>query len=218
MDTPKWAPGSVRSAYGLGPDDASDLVTGRSWQRLLESLGRTGQVLRFERSPSEEADRTAGYRHLRGSDPYRPRFAPANVDNVLKWGMDCPDAAYSGAALRDDATYVVRGRRSSVRHLGLQVMGGMEDTGNVVADDLGLDDEGRFELVLSAAEHPGHWMLLAAGSTSLVVRQFFYDWARVVPLTQVDDQLPEGTARVDGPERQRTLDARRQAVLRRFPR
>ena len=51
-----------------------------------------------------------------------------------------------------------------------------------------------------------------------MVRQFFYDWARVVPLTQVDDQLPEGTARVDGPERQRTLDARRQAVLRRFPR
>ena len=189
MDTPKWAPGSVRSAYGHGPDDGSDLVTGRAWQRLLESLARTAQLLQSERSPSEEADRTAGYRHLlvllglgidealRGSDPYRPRFAPANVDNVLKWGMDCPDAAYSGAGIRGDATCVVRGRRNSVRYLGFQIMGGMENTGNVVVDDLDLDEEGRFELVLSPTEHPGNWMALAPDSTSLVVRQFFYDWA-----------------------------------------
>jgi hypothetical protein len=52
----------------------------------------------------------------------------------------------------------------------------MENTGNVVADDLEMDDEGRFELVLSAEEHPGNWMPLDERSSSLVVRQFFYDW------------------------------------------
>ncbi|MGO8870056.1 MAG: DUF1214 domain-containing protein [Acidimicrobiales bacterium] len=188
MDTPAWAPGSVRSAYWRGSDDGSDLLTGRSWERMLDSLARTGQVLRSSQAPSEAVDRTAGYRHLlvllalgidealRESDPYRPRFAPANVDNVLKWGMDCPDAAYTGAAIRPDATYRVRGRRNSVRYLGFQVMGGMENTGNVVADDLDLDADGRFELVLSATEHPDNWMPLAPGSSSLVVRQFFYDW------------------------------------------
>jgi hypothetical protein len=155
---------------------------------MLASLARAGAVLHSPRAPAEETDRAAGYRHLlvllalavdealRSSDPYRPRFTPANVDNVLKWGMDCPDAAYSGAAIRGDATYVVRGRRNSVRYLGFQVMGGMASTGNMVADDLDLDDEGRFELVLSADEHPGNWMPLAEGSSSLVVRQFFYDW------------------------------------------
>jgi hypothetical protein len=155
---------------------------------MLDSLARTGAVLQSDRAPGEDLDRAAGYRHLlvllalgidealRPSDPYRPRFAPANVDNVLKWGMDCPDAAYTGASLRGDATYVIRGHRNSVRYLGFQVMGGMENTGNVVADDLDMDGDGHFELVLSASSHSGNWMPLTEGSSSLVVRQFFYDW------------------------------------------
>jgi hypothetical protein len=188
MQTPTWAPASVRSAYGHGPAGAGELLSGRAWGRFLDSLARTGLLLQSERVPAEETDQAAGYRHLlvllalgidealRSSEPYRPHFAPANVDNVLKWGMDCPDAAYTGAAIRGDATYLVRGRRNSVRYLGFQVMGGMENTGNVVADDLDMDSEGRFELVLSATEHPGNWMPLAENSSSLVVRQFFYDW------------------------------------------
>ncbi len=162
VQTPTWAPGSVGSAYRHGPADASELVSGRAWSRLLASLARAGDLLRSEGAPQDATDQAEGYRHLlvllalgidealRGSDPYRPHFTPANVDNVLKWGMDCPDAAYSGASIRGDATYLVRGRRNSVRYLGFQVMGGMESTGNVVADDLELDGDGCFELVLSA--------------------------------------------------------------------
>ncbi len=189
VTTPTWAPGSVGSAYRHGPADGTELVSGRAWDRLVDSLARAGQVMRSDRAPGEETDQAAGYRHLlvllalgidealRGSDPYRPHFAPANVDNVLKWGMDCPDAAYTGASIRGDATYVVRGRRNSVRYLGFQIMGGMASTGNLVADDLELDADGRFELVLSAGEHPGNWMPLDEASSSLVVRQFFYDWS-----------------------------------------
>jgi len=188
VQTPTWAPASVRSAYGSRTADAEELRSGRAWERMLDSLARTGSVLQSGRVPVEDLDRATGYRHLlvllalgidealRPSDPYRPRFAPANVDNVLKWGMDCPDAAYTGASVRGDATYVIRGRRNSVRYLGFQVMGGMENNGNVVADDLDMDDDGHFELVLSASPHPGNWMPLTEGSSSLVVRQFFYDW------------------------------------------
>ncbi|HEV3366900.1 MAG TPA: DUF1214 domain-containing protein [Acidimicrobiales bacterium] len=188
MPTPNWAPASVGSAYRHRPTGAGELGSGLAWERLLASLARAGSVLQSERAPREDVDQAAGYRHLlvllalgideglRDSDPYRPNFNPANVDNVLKWGMDCPDAAYCGAAIRGDATYVVRGRRNSVRYLGFQVMGGMTNTGNVVADDLDVDEDGRFELVLSATEQPGNWMPLAEGSSSLVVRQFFYDW------------------------------------------
>ncbi|HUY66029.1 MAG TPA: DUF1214 domain-containing protein [Acidimicrobiales bacterium] len=190
---PAWAPASVGSAYRHRPTGDGELVSGRSWDRLLASLARAGSTLRSGRAPEEETDQAAGYRHLlvllalgideglRGSDPLRPRFAPANVDNVLKWGMDCPDAAYSGAAVRSDATYRVCGRRNSVRYLGFQVMGGMATTGNVVADDLEIDDDGRFELVVSATGHPGNWLPLAEGSSSLVVRQFFYDWSGETP-------------------------------------
>ncbi len=188
MQTPAWAPGSVGSAYRHQSGDAADLTSGRAWARFVEALGRVGRVLEGDRVPHGDTDQAAGYRHLlvllalgidealRGGDPYDPYFAPANVDNVLKWGMDCPDAAYTGSSIRGDATYVVRGRRNTVRYLGFQVMGGMTNTGNVVADDLDLDADGNFELVLSAEPHPGNWMALDPQSSSLVVRQFFYDW------------------------------------------
>ncbi len=193
MSIPAWAPASVRAGGSRGDVDPARLCSGAAWTALLGSLERAGALMRSERAPGEETDQAAGYRHLlvllalgidealRDSDPYRPSFGPANVDNVLKWGMDCPDAAYSGAGIRGDATYLIRGRRNTVRYLGFQVMGGMESTTNVVADDLELDDEGRFELVLSATEHPGNWMPLTGSSGSLVVRQFFYDWTAERP-------------------------------------
>lgn len=214
MQTPAWAPGSVGSAYSRGSADQDDLLSGREWRRFLDALGRTGEVLQSGRPPSDAVDRAAGYRHLlvllalgidealRSSDPYRPRFSPANVDNVLKWGMDCPDAAYTGARIRGDATYRVRGRRNSVRYLGFQVMGGMENTGNVVADDLEMDADGRFELVLSATRQPGNWMPLTPSSSSLVVRQFFCDWVGETPAElsiECVDRPPDANARTPAP-------------------
>jgi hypothetical protein len=118
---------------------------------------------------------------LRSSDPYDPKIRPGNVDAVLKWGMDCPDAFYSGAAVRGDAAYRVRGSRGSVRYLGFQVMAGIESTANVVADDLDIASDGTFELVLSREECPGNWMALSDRASSLVVRQFFYDWHQEEP-------------------------------------
>jgi hypothetical protein len=47
---------------------------------------------------------------------------------------------------------------------------------NVVADDLDTAADGSFEFVVSGQERPGNWMPLPPGSSSLVVRQFFYDW------------------------------------------
>ncbi len=218
MQTPAWAPGSVGSAYRHPTGDPDELLSGRAWTALLDSLGRAGVVMGGDRVPHEATDQAAGYRHLlvllalgideglRGSDPYDPTFAPANVDNVLKWGMDCPDAAYTGASIRGDATYVVRGKRNTVRYLGFQVMGGMTNTGNVVADDLELDADGRFELVLSATEHPGNWMALEPSSSSLVVRQFFYDWAAERP-ADLDIECTERRGDADPPVVPPPLDA-----------
>ena len=186
-------PAFVGSAARRGSATPDDLVGGRSWQRLLASLGAAGDVLLSERSPRSDVERAAGYRHLlvllalgidealRSTDPYDPHIRPANVDAILKWGMDCPDAFYSGAPVRGDATYRVSGTRGSVRYVGFQLMAGIESTANVVVDDLEIDDDGRFELVVSADERPGNWMPLSERASSLVVRQFFYDWENEVP-------------------------------------
>ena len=210
---PAWLPASVGSAYrhGLGTDD--DLVAGRAWTDLLDALGRVGSILRSDHSPTTAVDQASGYRHLlvllalaidealRPSDPYDPFFAPANVDNVLKWGMDCPDAAYTGAAIRPDATYRIRGHRSTVRYLGFQVMSGIANAGNIVADDLDIGPDGSFEIVLSATPQPGNWMDLPEGSSSVVVRQFFYDWDTEEPARlEIECLDPAATRPPPGPE------------------
>ncbi len=190
---PNWMPAAVGSAARRGPEDAGALHSGAAWADLLGALGRAGEFLRSDRVPPGGEGDAAGYRQLlillalgidealRRGDPGRPRIRPGNVDDVLKWGMDCPDAAYLGAPVRSGGVYRVRGLRGTVRYLGFQVMAGMVTEANVVADDLPLGPRGELELVLSAERRPGNWMPLPAGSNSLVIRQFFYDWAAEEP-------------------------------------
>jgi hypothetical protein len=189
---PAWMPAYVGSAYKRGGGSDQDLLSGRAFDNLLDSLRKARSSIMADAAPRGGVDQASGYRHLlvllalgiddalRSSDPYDPYFAPANVDNVLKWGMDCPDAAYTGAAIRGDATYLVKGKRNTVRYLGFQAMAGIENTANVVADDLVMGTDGSFELMLSRDIPddfpPTNWMPLSERTSSLVVRQFFYDW------------------------------------------
>ena len=192
-DAPLWLPSSVGSAPRRGTASDDDLLSGRAWEQFLSHLGAAGDVLGSPRAPSTALEQAGGYRHLltllalgidealRPSDPYDPHISPGNVDAVLKWGMDCPDAAYVGSAIRGDATYRLVGSRGTVRYLGFQIMGGMESMANVVADDLAMAPDGTFELILSAQEQTGNWMPLHPGASSFVVRQFFYDWEHEDP-------------------------------------
>ena len=68
-----------------------------------------------------------------------------------------------------------------MRYLGFQAMSGIENIGNIMADDLEIGPDGTFEIVLSADTRPGNWMALSEGSSSVVVRQFFYDWENEEP-------------------------------------
>src|SRR5579863_3298143 len=206
-----WFPATVGSAYRRGTANDEDLMSGAAFDAMVAGLRAAADLVGSARAPTSPIDRAAGYRHLlvllslaidealRPSDPYDPFFAPANVDAVFKWGMDCPDAAYTGAALRGDGTYRVRGRRGSVRYLGFQVMSGIANSGNVVADDLEMAADGSFEIVLSADPRPGNWMALPEGSSSVVVRQFFYDWDTEEPARLEIECLDDGPIRHPAP-------------------
>jgi hypothetical protein len=171
---PAWTPAGVGAAPRHGTATEADLLSGSSWQHLVAALDRAGRLV----TAAPTSDVTVGFRQvlillalgideaLRHADPYDPHIRPGNVDNVLKWGMDCPDAFYSGMPVRGDATYRITGNRGTARYLGFQVMGGMETLANVVADDLDIASDGSFEWTLSPT----------AKASSLVVRQFFYDW------------------------------------------
>jgi hypothetical protein len=189
---PSWMPHSVSEAAKAGDATPDDLVSGRAWSHLLDALGRAAEVVNAN-SPARNADDlAAGFRHLLvllalGADQALraepdPVLAvtPSGVDNVYKWGMDCPDCIYTGAPLRGGETYRIRGNRGSARYVGLQSMAGMASSANVLLDELDLGPGGEVELTLSAERHDGNWLPISDDATILVVRHFFYDWDREV--------------------------------------
>ena len=208
---PSWMPHSVGEAAKAGDATAEDLVSGRAWSHLLDALGRAADVVRSDEGARNPADLATGFRHLlvllslgadqalrADSDPVLA-ITPSGVDNVYKWGMDCPDCIYTGAPLRGGETYRVRGHRGTARYVGLQSMAGMASSANVLLDELDLGPNGEVELVLSTDHHDGNWLPIAENATVLVVRHFFYDWdSEVASSLSIERVRKEGKDIGDG--------------------
>lgn len=203
--TPAGWPGAVRKAGSRDVRDDAAILSGAAWDELLEELRQAGEYIRGEQLPASPFERAEGYRHLAtllrlgasemlsGSDPDRPRFQFS--DNTAKWGLDCSDALYCQAALRAGAVYRVHGRRGSVHFLGFQLTGGARALGDVDIDNLKLGPDGEFELIIGGEPREGDWMELVEGTSTLTVRQFFYDWDNEVPATLAIDRIDDGERR-----------------------
>ena len=144
-----------------------------------------------------EQDLAEGYDYLAGSIrasltlawAYQRDFPffVASTGPYTKLGLDNPDTLYFHAYLRDDAEYVVTGRRGSTADLSFQVLGGdyspVEVPDSLTAfDDRAMDiaDDGTFELRFgpAIASRPRNYFTLGAGSAMLIVREVYSDWAR----------------------------------------
>jgi hypothetical protein len=181
-------PHSVSEAATAGDAGVDDLASGAAWSHLLDALNKASEVVLSRSGTSNAADVGAGVRHLlvllgtgidqalRAQSDSVLALKPSAVDNVYKWGMDCPDCIYTGAPLRGGESYRLWGHRGSARYVGLQSMAGMASSANVLLDELDLGPDGEVELVLSADRHDGNWLPIADSATALVVRHFFYDW------------------------------------------
>ena len=185
---PSWMPHSVSEAAKAGDASVDDLLSGRAWSHLLDSLRKASEVVLSGGERWNAADMAAGYRHLlvllgtgldqalrAEGDPVLA-VRPSGVDAVYKWGMDCPDCIYTGAPLRAGEAYRLWGNRGSARYVGLQSMAGMASSANVLLDELDLGPDGEVELILSEDSQEGNWLPTAGNATQLVVRHFFYDW------------------------------------------
>jgi hypothetical protein len=201
---PSWMPHSVGEAAKAGDATAEDLVSGRAWSHLLDALGQAADVVRSNDAARNPVDLESGFRHLLvllslGADQALradpdPVLAinPSGVDNVYKWGMDCPDCIYTGAPLRGGETYRIWGNRGTARYVGLQSMAGMASSANLLLDELDLGPDGELELTLSTEHHDGNWLPIAENATVLVVRHFFYDWDTEVASSLSIERLGRG--------------------------
>ncbi len=190
MSDPKkplaWLPFSIAEAALSG--DSGDVEPAQAWSYLLDRLGEAGRVVESQSASRNRVDLAAGYRHLlvlltAGIDEVLrfdrdPILAVqrTSTDDVVTWGMECPDCIYARAVLRGGESYRLFGNRGTARYVGLQTMNGIAATANELVDELEVDADGNFEVVLSATEQPGNWMRIDGEHPTLTVRHFFYDW------------------------------------------
>lgn len=177
---------------GTEPDGLDPRAAWREFTTLLEAAGDV-----FERDDLglTERDRAEGLRYLgrlvqngllsflENPGPRHPRFQsmPAHCG----FGLDNPDNVYSSAGIDSRHDYRITGARGTIAYLSFaaqnqnyaardRITGG---AGHLNADELVLDDDGRFEIVASRTEQPGNWLRLAEDSSMILVRQTFADRA-----------------------------------------
>jgi hypothetical protein len=181
-----WLPFSIAEAAlsGGGPD----VELTAAWAHLQERLAAAERLVVSTPVNKNRVDYAAGMRHLMvllavgidmalRVDP-DPLLAVnrASMDDIVTWGLECPDCVYMNASMRAGETYRLFGNRGSARYVGLQTMDGMSATTNFLVDELEVDADGNFEAILSAEEHEGNWLRIAGDHPTLTVRNFLYDW------------------------------------------
>ncbi|WP_207546709.1 DUF1214 domain-containing protein [Mycobacterium mantenii] len=188
-----WLPFAITEAAlePDSPDETRHPNVFHAWSQLLTRLDEAARTVESAPDNRNRIDAAAGIRHLlvlltAGIDEVL-RFDPepmlrvqrTSTDDIVTWGMECPDCLYTRAALRGAESYRLFGNRGTARYVGLQTMNGITATANELVDELEVDADGNFEVVLSASEpsgRAGNWMRIEGEHPTLTVRHFFYDW------------------------------------------
>jgi hypothetical protein len=184
-----WLPFAITEAALSANSGDADIAAG--WSHLQDRLREAAQIVQSDPVNRNRADLAAGMRHLLvlltagihevlrfDTDPVLC-VQRTSTDDLVTWGMECPDCIYTSAVLRGGQSYRLYGNRGTARYVGLQTMNGIVATANELVDELEVDDQGNFEVVLSAARPvggAGNWMPIDGDHPTLTVRHFFYDW------------------------------------------
>ena len=163
---------------------------------FADAVAEAEQIITGGPHITSEADLAEGYDYLAGQIKASLQLAwayqrdfpyfVASTGPYTKMGLDNPDTLYFHSYLRDDAEYVVTGRRGTTTDLSFQVLNGdyspVEVPDSLAAFDdraFSVADDGTFELRFGPARaEPGHdFFTLGLGSAMLLVREVYSDWA-----------------------------------------
>ncbi|WP_255326433.1 DUF1214 domain-containing protein [Sphingobium sp. EM0848] len=202
-----FAGGGLAAFAGLaGLAEAADTVAPGLDETLLAEfdavLRRTQEAakLAFARSSARRPlDRATGLLHILNNlslglafhihdcDPQHPElFRYMGPDR--KQGGDNQDALYLGFAVDAVHTYRLYGNRGTTKHISITtVEHGPTPWGGAMGAalfgrDLKADENGDFEIILSATPHAGNWIKLSPRDFRVTIRQFFADWENERPM------------------------------------
>ena len=182
--------------YGDGPDDAT---LRESWHHFCDALKDAGEVVFRDTAPRNPVTRATGMRQLARNIALGLQFELDNedaafpellhyFDPIRKQGGDNTDALYLGAPINGTDTYRISGDRGTAAYFAVTVLEdgetpwGGQVVGSLIDDQLEVDGDGRFELVVSPHEHPGNWIRSTPDTYRITFRQFFLDWERETPM------------------------------------
>ena len=185
----------IRKLRGRTEDEVAGqrVVSGRAWDEFCDTLKAAGAALQFPGTPRDPFNQAEGYRYLsriaraglmafvEHADPRAPVLHRV-VNETTKLGADNPDNYYQTAALNGNYEYRLSGRRNTVAYLSFGTQsgnygqgGGLPPTGYLEADQIEMDEDGYFELVLSSSPREKNWLPMTPETGTLVVRQTFLD-------------------------------------------
>lgn len=171
------------------------IVSGRLWEEYCDALKRAGQLLLRPEVPHDAFNQAEGLRYLsrmvragleamvESAQAEFPRLS-SMASGTIKIGADNPDSLYQTARINGSLEYRLRGTRGTVATLNFATKKGgyhkpgsaMIGTGFLDGQDLEVDADGRFEILL-AIRRPasGNWLPLEPDSNLLLIRQTFHD-------------------------------------------
>lgn len=186
---------------------AQRIVSGQAWEEFCDTLKAAGSAMVFPGAPGDAFNQAEGYRYLSRltragleafmeyADPRAPVLRRLAHETV-KMGSDNPDNLYYNAQISGEFDYRIRGNRGSVHYLGFGSQKGhygqggeMPTTGYVEAKDLTIDEDGEFELIISARQHSGNWLPMETESSMVIVRQTFKDRRNEIPAELIIERI-----------------------------
>ncbi len=191
-------------------DNPNDAQLKASWDQFCEQLKSAGDLIFRDTTPSADIDRAKGFRllarnialglqfHLENNDPNFPELLHY-FDPLRKQGGDNTDALYVGAPINGEHTYRITGHRGTAQYFAVTVLEdgntpwGGAVVGNLIDNDLHIEADGSFELIVGPDEHSGNYIKTTPGTWRITFRQFFADWENEEPMHARIDCLSDVT-------------------------
>lgn len=175
------------------------VVSGKAWEDFCDQLKLAGTVLKYPGTPQDAFQQAEGIRYLTRltragleafvefSDPSFPVFRRM-VHETVKMGADNPDNYYFNAAINGKNEYRISGKRNTIHYIGFFTQngsygtsGGLAPCGVLQGNDLILEEDGSFEIILSEFPKGKNWLKIEEDTSIVIVRQTFLHHHKEVP-------------------------------------
>lgn len=162
------------------------------WQDFVHALGTVDTTLDAACTPNDEQTRAEGYRHLARMVAEGVRTLVEHPDTQHPcisekpfYAGDTSDARYFDARIDGSQSYRIEGYRGTAPLIEFSVYDGKPGVDKnskplacIMEDELVVNDDQTYTLVLSPEQHAGNWIKTGPEIKYLFIRQYAHNWQK----------------------------------------